>query len=205
MSHQKTPLDHHHHHHKNHRPDPLREIEVLIISAENLKNVKHVTKMKPYALVYVEKDLHMAKTHVDNHGGTDPTWNEIVNVRFREHLPETDVMAALNVDIYAHGHVREKPIGSARVLLCDVLKGGKPDDPADNPIQCMTVQVRRPSGRPQGLLNLWVPPTGKFLIRRDSLSFNVKDVVAEKEEEEKVAVAVVEEDHDSGGGGGLVS
>ncbi|EEF42675.1 conserved hypothetical protein [Ricinus communis] len=209
MSHPETP--HHPCHHRSRKnQDQLREIEVLIISAENLKNVKHVTKMKPYALVYVEKDLHVAKTHVDNHGGTDPTWNETVKVMFRENLLETNIIAALNVDIYAHGHVRDKPVGSARVLLCDVLKGGRPDVPVDNPIQCMTVQVWRPSGRPQGLLTLWVPPTGKFLERRESLSFSVKDVI---EEEEKV---VVEEDGASGGdgagdgdgigvGGGLVS
>ncbi|WCJ27380.1 Calcium-dependent lipid-binding (CaLB domain) family protein [Euphorbia peplus] len=164
------------HRRKNRRPEePLTEIEVLIISAENLKNVKHITRMRPYAIVYVDKDIHVAMTHVDEHGGTNPTWNETVKVKFRETKAETDVMAALNVDIYAHGHLREKPVGSARVLLCDVLKGGKPDDPADNPIQCLTVQVWRPSGRPHGFLNLWVPPTGKFLIRRDSLSFSVNE------------------------------
>ncbi|XP_062093402.1 uncharacterized protein LOC133799397 [Humulus lupulus] len=165
----------------------LREIEVLIISAQGLKNVKHVTKMRSYAEVYVERDIHVARTHVDEKGETDPTWNEVVKVKFREGLPESDVLAALNVDIYAHGHVmREKPVGSARVLLCDVLKGGDAAEPADNPVQVMTVQVWRPSGRPHGLLNLWVPPTGRFLIMKESLSFSVK-----AEEEEEVAVAVV--------------
>ncbi|KAK8551416.1 hypothetical protein V6N13_119883 [Hibiscus sabdariffa] len=161
---------------KNQRPeDQIREIEVLIISAQDLKNVKHLTKMKAYAAVYVEKEVHVAKTHVDEHGGTNPTWNEVVKVKFHAKLAENDVMAAVNVDIYAHGHVREKPVGSARVLLCDVLKGGDASEPADNPIQCLTVQVWRGSGRPQGLLNLWVPPTGRFLMRRESLSFSVKE------------------------------
>ncbi|KAF2314675.1 hypothetical protein GH714_028463 [Hevea brasiliensis] len=124
--------------------------------------------MKPYALVFVEKDVHVAGTHVDERGSRDRTWNEIV----------------------------KKPVGSARVSLCDVLKDGKPDEPADNPIQCMTVQVRRPSGRPLGLLNLWDPPTGRFLLRKESLSFSVKNVL-EREEE-----AVVLDDGDCGGGGG---
>ncbi|GMI91646.1 hypothetical protein like AT1G04540 [Hibiscus trionum] len=135
---------------RNQRPgDQLREIEVLIISAQDLKNVKHLTKMKAYAEVYVEKNVHVAKTHVDEHGGTNPTWNEVVKVKFHAKLAENDVLAALNVDIYAHGHVREKPVGSARVLLCDVLKGGDASEPADNPIQCLTVQVWRSWGRPQ--------------------------------------------------------
>jgi hypothetical protein len=175
-----------------HKPDsrrrkaaarPLREIEVLIISAQVLKNVKHVTRMRPYAVVYVDKD-HVAKTHVAEHGGTDPTWNEVVKVKFKEGSPESDVMAALNVDIYARGHVREKPVGSARVLLCNVLKGGDPCEPLDNPIQCITVQVWRPSGRPHGLLNLWVPPTGMFLMRRpESLSFSIKEAADQDEDE----------------------
>ena len=107
-------------------------------------------------------------------------------MRFEEGLAESDVMAALNVDIYAHGHVREKPVGSARVLLCDVLKGGDASEPSDNPIECITVQVWRPSGRPQGLLNLWVPPTGRFLIRRESLSFSIKEEAVAEEESVEV-------------------
>ncbi|PON50784.1 C2 domain containing protein [Trema orientale] len=162
-------------------PPRLREVEVLIISAQGLKNVKHVTKMRPYAEVYVEKDVHVARTHVDEKGGTNPAWNDTVKVKFREGLPESEVLAALNVDIYAHGHVREKPVGSARVLLNDVLKGGDAAEPADNPVQLMTVQVWRPSGRPHGLLNLWVPPTGRFLLRRESLSFSLKELAEEEE------------------------
>ncbi|ONI10956.1 hypothetical protein PRUPE_4G078600 [Prunus persica] len=161
----------------------LREIEVMIISAQDLKNVKHVTQVRAYAVVYVEKEYHAARTGVDEQGGTSPTWNEVVKVKFREDLLENDVLAALNVDIYAQGRVREKPVGSARVLLCDVLKGGDEREPADNPVQCMTVQVWRPSGRPHGLLNLWVPPTGRFLMRRESLSFSAREAVDGEEVE----------------------
>lgn len=161
--------------------EKLREMEVMIISAQNLKNVKHINKMRPYAEVYVERDVHVARTQVEEHGGTDPTWNEVVTVKFREGLPESDVKAALNVDIYARGRVRDKPVGSARVLLCDVLKGGDPSEPVDNPIQCTTVRVWRESGRAQGLLHLWVPPTGRFLMKRESLSFSIKEEAPEEE------------------------
>ncbi|KAK4710835.1 hypothetical protein R3W88_005348 [Solanum pinnatisectum] len=162
--------------------EPLREIEVLIYSAEGLKNVKHLTRMRTYADVYVEKDVHVAKTKVAEHtghgdDGTNPIWNQVVKVKFHEKLPENDIMAALNVDIYAHGHIREKPVGSARVLLSDVLKDTKSPESEmleNNPIQFMTVLVWRPSGRPQGVLNLWVPPTGRFLVPLNSLSFSLR-------------------------------
>ncbi|XP_057810317.1 BON1-associated protein 2-like [Salvia miltiorrhiza] len=170
--------------------EELREIEVLIYSAEDLKNVKHVTKMRTFAEVYVERSVHVARTRVDEHGGAAPVWNEVVKVRFRRGLPERDVMAALNVDVYAHSHLGlERAVGSARVLLCDALSGGDAADPLDNPIQCLTLRVWRESGRPQGWLNLWVPPTGRFLSRRESLSFSVRERAAaaaeEAEEEEK--------------------
>lgn len=172
----------------------LQEIEVLIYSASDLKNVKHITKMRTYAEVYVDKSIHVATTHLDEHGGTNPTWNEVVKVKLFHRQLTDDVMAALNVDIYAKSHVGlEKHVGSARVLLCDVLRGGDAAEPADNPIQCLSVQVWRESGRPQGWLNLWVPPTGRFLIRRESLSFSVRDR-AEEEEPERGGETVEEEE-----------
>ncbi|KAH6790228.1 hypothetical protein C2S51_005234 [Perilla frutescens var. frutescens] len=174
--------------------EELREIEVLIYSAEDLKNVKHITKMRTLAEIYVDRNVHVARTRVDEHGGATPVWNEVVKVKFHKGLPEKDVMAALNVDIYAHSHLGlEKAVGSARVLLCDALNGGDAAEAMDNPIQCLTVQVWRDSGRSQGWLNLWVPPTGRFLIRRESLSFSVR-------EREKEAAAVEEENHLGGGG-----
>ncbi|CAK7350237.1 unnamed protein product [Dovyalis caffra] len=156
MSHNAlTTYQYQNHHRKNHPPEnPFREIEALIISAENLKNVKHVTRMKLYAVVYVEKE-HVAKTHVDHHGATKPSWNETVVVKFRNH------QAALNVDIYARGHAREKSVGSARVF----------EGLLESPMDCSTCGC---------LLR------GRFLIRRKSLTFNVKD-----EEVEGVETVVV--------------
>nr|GMD08221.1 C2 domain containing protein [Ipomoea batatas] len=86
--------------------------------------------MRTYAEAYVERSVDAARTRVDEQGGANPVWNQVVKLKFRQGVAENDVMAALNVDIYAHGHVREKPVGSARVLLTDVLKGGG-DDAAD--------------------------------------------------------------------------
>ncbi|KAL3616919.1 hypothetical protein CASFOL_039313 [Castilleja foliolosa] len=93
------------HRRKSPRQEEIREIEVLIYSAQDLKNVKHITRMRTFAEIYVEKSVHVARTRVDEHGGENPTWNEVVKVRFHKHLPVKEVMAALNVDIYADSHV----------------------------------------------------------------------------------------------------
>ncbi|XP_051128566.1 uncharacterized protein LOC127249677 [Andrographis paniculata] len=183
--------------------EEVREIEVLIYSGEGLKNVKHISRMRTFAEVYVEKDVHVAKTHVDEQGGSNPTWNEVVKVKFHKGLPERNVMAALNVDVYAASHVGlEKLVGRARVLLCDVLKSGDAAEPVDNPIQCMTVRVWRDSGEAKGWLNLWVPPTGRFLARRETLSFSVREKVEEDEEKEEEDMAAAAE---SGGSGGIAA
>lgn len=162
--------------------------------------MKHLTRMRTYAEVYVVKDVHVAKTKIAEHtgdgdDGTNPIWNQVVKVKFHEKLPENDIMAALNVDIYAHGHIREKPVGSARVLLSDVLKDTKSPESEmleNNPIQFMTVLVWRPSGRPQGVLNLWVPPTGRFLVPLTSLSFSLRGRDGEEDQVVTVETPAVE-------------
>ncbi|CAN6453027.1 unnamed protein product [Victoria cruziana] len=180
---------------RKHEPVRDRTIEVRVLSAQDLEDVKHLSRMRTYAVVYVEAG-RTARTRVDEAGGTNPVWNETVSVTFDARLPETNVLAALNVDVYAHGHLHEKIVGSARVLLCDVLKGeegGEKGKLETDPIQCVTLQLRRPSGRPQGLINLWVPPTGRFFIPRDSFSFS---------EPQAPVAAPPEEPATSGGGDG---
>eukprot|EP01018_Ginkgo_biloba_P026087 Gb_09311 [translate_table: standard] len=171
-----------------------RHIEVRIISAEDLEDVKRFGKMRTYAVAFIDPD-HKATTNIDEEGGINPTWNQKLVLQADDELL-SQTLAAINVDIYAHGHIREKLVGTARILISEVLKGGNPADPSDNPIQCIAVQVRRPSGRPQGILNLWVPPTGRFLLHRASLSMNRTDSVKILEDddvaEESVADVTVE-------------
>ena len=58
----------------------LQAFRALIQSAQGLKNVNHVKKMKPYAVVFIRDHnniLHSSerKTSVDSEGGSNPTWN----------------------------------------------------------------------------------------------------------------------------------
>lgn len=151
-----------------------RELEVMIISAEDLKNVKRIgKKMRCYAVAYMDPD-HKASTSIDQEGVINPTWNEKLLLTTDDELL-SNVLAAITVEIYSYSHIRDRLVGTARILISELLTGGDPAKPSDNPIQCLAVQVRRPSGRPQGILNIWVPPTGKFLLHRASLSFSRRD------------------------------
>lgn len=174
-----------------HDQDSVKEIEVMVISAQDLKNVKHLTKLRTYAVVYVEKDFHKEKTHVDEEGGANPKWNEVLKVKFH------DVTAALNIDIYAHGHIREKVVGSARVMLSDVLKDQDVHETElmeeEDPTRCVTVPIWRASGKPAGYLKLWVPPTGKVTTStdRDVKVEESGDIWGEKMEEELINCPIV--------------
>ena len=66
-----------------------RPLELVIQSAEGLKYINHLQKMKPYAIVSIQDHnniLHSPKrkTSVDSKGGSNPTWNS--NIKFTINL-----------------------------------------------------------------------------------------------------------------------
>ncbi|KAH9316304.1 hypothetical protein KI387_024931, partial [Taxus chinensis] len=84
------------------------------------------------------------------------------------------VLVAIKVDIYARGHLPDKLVGNARILISQILKGGD-TNPNPNPINYIVVQAWRPAGHPQGILKVWIPPVGKFLLLRLSMSVKKND------------------------------
>nr|ABK24127.1 unknown [Picea sitchensis] len=138
------------------RQPKKRAIEVRIISAQDLEDVKLIGKMRCYAVLYIDPE-HKASTRIDENGGINPFWNELLVLQADDELLSQN-MAAVNVDIYARGHMRDKLVGTSRILISQVLKGGDAANLYDNPI-----------------LNIWIPPAGKFLLRRSSLSFSRVD------------------------------
>lgn len=170
---------------KQRQPAKQRAIEVRIISAQDLEDVRLIGKMRCYAVVYIDPE-HKAYTRIDEHGGRNPFWNQLLVLQADEELLSHN-LAAVNVDIYARGHIRsDKLVGTSRILLSQVLKGGDAANIYDNPVDCLSVLVRRPSGRPQGILNIWIPPAGKFLVRRSSLSLNGADADEQDNEQDNV-------------------
>ncbi|KAM7504785.1 hypothetical protein LguiB_003689 [Lonicera macranthoides] len=123
------------------------ELEVTIISAKDLKNVnwRH-GPIKPYAVVWVDPKSKCS-TKVDDEGDTCPYWDQTLVIPL--YAPIED--STLYIDI-VHADDDTKPlIGSARLPLRDVI-----DDVGFGERFQRKLDLKRPSGRPHGKLDLKV-------------------------------------------------
>lgn len=141
-------------------PKPLIDLDVTVISAKHLKNVNWRNgDLKPYAVAYLDPDRRSA-TKPDDSGSTRPVWNE----RLTLPLPfdSNDAYSqtlTLTLDIF-HSKPSETPkplVGTVRVPFKDLV--ADLDDfssSAAGPAPIKTLELRRPSGRPQGKVRIKV-------------------------------------------------
>ncbi|XVE90027.1 hypothetical protein DITRI_Ditri20bG0043500 [Diplodiscus trichospermus] len=135
-------------------PTHSRILEINLICAEDVAPVSK--NMKTYAVTWVQPDRKLA-TGVDQTGRTDPTWNEkltfVVDDKF---LNSED--ATIVVEIYAAAWVKDALIGYVNVFLKDIfhLRSIADDKINNSTSRTVTLQIRRPSGRPQGILKMEV-------------------------------------------------
>lgn len=108
--------------------NPYRLVEVVIESALGLENVNHVTRMKPYALVYmwdIKNNLRSSKeiSFPDVKGGS--TWNFKVNFNIDLAMAQENRFAlVVKLRSCRRTHsVRGKDIGEVRVLITEMLEG----------------------------------------------------------------------------------
>ena len=128
------------------------EVEVKISSAQDLKNVnwRHGPN-KPYAVVWVDPK-NKCSTRVDEDGDTYPTWDETLVIPLPGRIDD-DEYSTLYIDIVHAGSEPEtkKLIGSAKLRLREVV-----DDVGYGERTTRTLQLKRPSGRPHGKVDVKV-------------------------------------------------
>ncbi|XP_014506774.1 pinin-like [Vigna radiata var. radiata] len=132
---------------------PFQLLELSIISAQDLAPVGRT--MRTYAVAWVHPDRKLS-TCVDTQGLTNPTWNDKFVFRVDEDFLCSD-SSAIMIEIYALHWFKDIHVGTVRVLV------GNLAPPPSRPSQTnrtslgtrfVALQVRRPSGRPQGILNI---------------------------------------------------
>lgn len=133
-----------------HPHTPFQLLELNIISAQDLSPVSR--NMRIYAVAWIHPDRKLS-TRVDTHGHQNPTWNDKFVFRVDEDFLYGDTSAVM-IDIYALHWFKDIHVGSVRVLITNLIPF-----PRSNPSSGMrfgALQVRRQSGRPQGILNIGV-------------------------------------------------
>lgn len=133
---------------------PFQLLEINIMSAQDLAPVSK--KMKTYARAWVNPGRKLLSC-VDAEGKNNPTWNDKFVFRVDEDFLMEDTSAVM-IEIYASHWMRDVIVGTVRVLVGNLIPPPLVSRRNNHHIgmRFVALQVRRPSGRPQGILNIGV-------------------------------------------------
>ncbi|XP_006659707.1 protein SRC2 homolog [Oryza brachyantha] len=125
------------------------EVEVTVSSARDLKNVNWRNgDLNPYAVLWID-DGARCSTRVDLDNGDNPDWDDKLTLPLPPSSRLDDAVLYIDV-VHANAADGVKPlVGSARLPLRDVL-----DDAGIGARVSRSLRLKRPSGRPQGRLEL---------------------------------------------------
>ncbi|KAK1309254.1 hypothetical protein QJS10_CPA09g01949 [Acorus calamus] len=132
----------------NFASEPFHLLEFNIISAQDLQPVHK--RMRTYAVAWVRPDRKLS-TRIDPTGHSDPTWNDKFVFRVDSDFLRSDTSAVM-IQIYSAARgplLPDRLVGSVRVVLSHLIFS----TPSS---RLVALQVRRPSCRPQGILNIGV-------------------------------------------------
>ncbi|OIW01767.1 hypothetical protein TanjilG_03905 [Lupinus angustifolius] len=132
---------------------PFQLLELNVISGQDLASVSR--SMRTYAVAWVHIDRKLS-TRVDTEGHNNPTWNDKFVFRVDDEFLYADT-SAIMIEIYALHWFKDIHVGTVRVLVANLIP--PPSKPFHNNhapmgMRFVALQVRRPSGRPQGILNI---------------------------------------------------
>ncbi|KAI9110089.1 hypothetical protein K1719_019130 [Acacia pycnantha] len=129
-------------------------LEINLISAQDLKPpTSPRRRLQIYAVTWVDPFAKL-RTRVDQIGGENPTWNDKFLFRVSPQFLASET-SAVSVAIYSVGLLRDHLIGTVRFLVSNILRSGSDSDGDSirTPSFC-ALQIRRPSGSFQGVMNI---------------------------------------------------
>ncbi|KAI3873757.1 hypothetical protein MKX03_009842 [Papaver bracteatum] len=133
------------------RPKQAYDLDITVISAKHLKNVnwRH-GDLKPYVIFWLDPDRRIC-TQPDDSGSTRPVWNETFTLSVNQSLHDS----LLTLEIF-HSKPSETPkplVGTLRFPLKDLVDS---ESEFSNSVTSVikTLELRRPSGRPQGKIRI---------------------------------------------------
>ncbi|KAI4303956.1 hypothetical protein MLD38_039532 [Melastoma candidum] len=134
--------------------NPFQLLEINIISAQDLAKVSR--SMRTYAIAWVHPDRKLS-TRVDPQGRTNPSWNDKFVFRVDEDFLLSDTSGVM-IEIYSVHWFKDVLVGTVRVLVGNLVSppSRRFRHQQEIGMKFVALQVRRPSGRPQGILNIGV-------------------------------------------------
>ncbi|KAL8517916.1 hypothetical protein ACS0TY_009285 [Phlomoides rotata] len=126
--------------------NPIKLLEVSLISAEDLPSVSK--SMQTYAVTWINHNRKRT-TQTDPHGHKNPEWTEKFIFRLNKDKMEN---ATLTTEIYTISWFRDVLVGTVCVPLTELIAPLL----TNRSMHFVTLQIRRPSGAPQGKLNIGV-------------------------------------------------
>ncbi|KAK9673258.1 hypothetical protein RND81_12G155900 [Saponaria officinalis] len=129
--------------------EPSHVLQINIISASNLAPVSR--SMSTYAVGWINPERKQT-TRTDNTGNTSPVWNDEFVFRVTPNFLKSEATNFV-IEIYAQAWIRDVMVGSVKVSIASLVPTPNPKGTAR---RAVALQIRRPSGRPQGILNVSV-------------------------------------------------
>lgn len=147
-----------------------RTLELTIISADDLKRVNFFSNMDVYVVVSLfdnsNNDRHKIqeqRTHVDNEGHNNPTWNFPMKFAVDAASVGQNRLSVLFQIRCRRLFATDKLVGEVVVPLSDLVSGGGGQS------SFVSYQVKKPSGKPKGVLNFSYKFGEKFAASGGSL------------------------------------
>ncbi|MCD7460445.1 hypothetical protein HAX54_043576 [Datura stramonium] len=157
-------------------------LEINLISAQSLKTpVANLRRMQTYALLWIDPSTRL-RTKIDHLGGENPTWNDKFLFRVSPEFISGDT-SGVTVEIYAVGYIKNFLVGTVRLLISSCLNGIVNHGTSTVTPAFTAVQVRRPSGRFHGVLNIAaaVYSSTDFSLLNGLSAICFRDLMQEKE------------------------
>ncbi|KAI3459051.1 hypothetical protein Pfo_015714 [Paulownia fortunei] len=129
---------------------PYQLLELNIISAQDLAPVSK--NLRTYAVTWINHERKL-RTGIDHQGQINPTWNDKFVFRVDDSFLNSETSFVM-IEIYALGWLRDTPVGSVSVLISNLIPPSVRQERSSR--RFVALQIRRASGRPQGILNMGV-------------------------------------------------
>ncbi|KAE9589642.1 hypothetical protein Lal_00000524 [Lupinus albus] len=132
---------------------PFQLLEINLISAQDLAPISK--SIKAYAVAWVNPERKLT-TQIDLDGHNNPTWNEKFVFRVDDEFLNAED-SVIMIEIYTSAWIKDVLIGTVGVLLSNLLPPSmRVNNRKSSKVRFVALQVRRPSGRPEGILNIGV-------------------------------------------------